>query len=220
MKTFQLTLKLATPFFCKERLTLDALLSAAVFNATGLMGEETAAHIPLAREDGIFKGSSYFCPNTYRHVNVGRVMSLKSERDLSPELFKPQMRGDKYGHVDQKRGEYKSNLDSYPGFSAKEIYFWGVGDPEKTANLIRNFIPGIGKRCNAGAGEIVDVLVFETDDDYSWKTERGDPARPLPVAIWEKIGGRADIPTTPLAISFPSWGAPCVDVVFPMSLVA
>lgn len=218
MTNFKLKLKLAAPFYCSQPLTLDALLSAAIYNATGLQGEETLEHIPLAREEGIFKGSSLFCMPTYRHIVVGRVMSLRMENDLSENLFAP--KGKRYTYIDPVRGDYQCNMSAYPGIESREVYFWGVGDPERTAHLIRNFIPGIGKRCNGGAGEIDEVDWIELEDDYSWKTRTGRPARPLPLALWERLGGDPSAPVAPMAVTLPYWLNEKVVAVFPDSKVA
>lgn len=218
MINFRLTLQLATPFFSQHRITLDSLLSAAVFNATGLQGEDTIPHIPLAMEDGIFKASSIFCIRNYRHSTVGRVMSLRTENDLAAGLFSPNRRGDKYGPIDQQRGDYKANMSAYPGIDAREVYFWGVGNPERVVELILDFIPGIGKRANAGAGQIIAADWLETDSDLSWMTASGHPARPLPVDLWKRIGG-TDMPSAALAVQLPYWQTDKVEAVVPMSLV-
>ncbi|MDK2126248.1 hypothetical protein [Parachitinimonas caeni] len=213
MTPFKLTLELATPFYLSSRLTLDGLLSAAIHHQTGKMGADTLAAIPLDQDQGIFRGSSLFCHPRYRHRRFSRIMSLKSERDLHTELFQPNKRGDRYGVVDQQRGKFKANLDSYFAIEAKEVYFWGVGDSDQTCYLIENYIHGIGKRANTGAGEILSVRAEETDD-FSWVTRKGKPARPLPVEIWNDMG-LAPASTAPLAVVLPYWGTAPVDAVFP-----
>lgn len=222
MTNFKLALQLATPFYCASPLTLDGLLSAAVFNATGLMGSDTIPLIPLESEDGIFRGSSLFCIPSYRHAAVGRIMSLKTENDLSERLFKPNRRDGGYGHIDQQRGDYKANLSAYPGIDSREVYFWGVGDPDKTVSMISEFIPGIGKRASSGAGQIIGVSWVETDEDYSWVTQKGMPARPLPVEIWKQIAPDTSqvIKSMPMAVRLPYWETPQVDAVFPARLIA
>ncbi len=219
MQNFRLKLELGTPFFMTSRLTLDGLLSAAVFYERGLRGKDTIPYIPLEQSDGIFKGSSLFCEPNYRHENFGRIMSLRSERDLRSDLFSPNKRGNKYGPIDQQRGDYKANMSSYAGIAAKEVYFWGVGDPERAAYLIETYIPGIGKRANIGAGQIMSVSWSEVDDDRSWTTRKGTPARPLPLDLWIAMGGDSAAATAPLAITLPYWEEQAVEAVFPVSLV-
>lgn len=214
---FRIKLALATPISLSAPLTLDALLSAAVANATGLEGEATIPHIPLEQKDGIFQGSALFLHPRYRHDVVGRVMALRSERDLSIQLFRPN--GKQYVNVQtDKAKKYANKLSAYPGYRATEVYFYGVGDAERTAYLIANFIPGIGKRATGGAGEILSVSVSETEEDYSWRLPNGTPARPLPVEVWRAAGGDATAPTMPLAVRLPYWETPKVESVFPAGL--
>ena len=213
---FKLTLDLATPFYMRNRLTLDGLLSAAVHNQTGKRGTETLEHIPLAQEHGIFKGSSIFCHPRYRHQRFSRVMSLRSERDLSAALFKPNNRGKKYGDIEQTKGPYKANLDSYDGIESHEVYFWGDGDAERCVFLLEHYILGVGKRANTGAGEIIGIRMQETARDYSWVTAKSTPARPLPAALWYAMG----LPETsraPCKVTLPNQETEAVDAVFPIS---
>lgn len=216
---FKLTLSLATPFYLSQTLTLDGLLSAAVFRKTGLMCQDTVPHIPLSQHEGIFKGSSLFCHPQYRHMIVGRVMALRGKRDLSEDVFSPNKRsGKEYGYIDKQRGPYKSNLDAYPGISAEEVYFWGVGDPQAVDELLRDTIIGIGKRSNAGAGEITALVCDEIEDDFSWVTKKGKPARPLPLSVWCSMG-RETRPSVPMSVTVPYWGSEVVQAVFPESLI-
>jgi hypothetical protein len=211
---FKLTLDLATPFYMRNRLTLDGLLSAAIHNQTGKRGLETVEHIPLAREHGIFKGSSIFCHPRYRHQRFDRVMTLQSERDLSTSLFQPNARGGRYGRIDQRREAYKTNLDSYDGIDVREVYFWGEGDPDRCTFLIEHFIHGIGKRANTGAGQIIGVRAQEIGKDYSWVTPKMVPARPLPAHVWAAMG-LPEALVGPAVVSLPYWETAPVDAVFP-----
>lgn len=211
---FELILELLSPFTMRHPITLDGLLSAAIFNKTGLMGQDTIEHIPLVQENGIFKASSLCLPRTYRPAIVGRLMALRGEGDLSVGAFSPNNRGKRYSPVLQARGPYKNNMSAYRGFSAKEVSFFAVGDPDKVVELIQHYIPAIGKRSNAGAGEISSVSWLPSED-YSWIREDGMPARPLPAALWKKMGGEKDAPVAPLSVTLPYWETPLVEAVFP-----
>lgn len=211
---FRLKLKLATPFSLSSWLTLDSLLSAAVYNATGLVGESTIPYIPLAQRNGIFLGSSLFYGVAHRHAPVGRIMSLRGERDLSVRLFRPN--GKKYVPILPNKGPYKFNMSAYPGIEAREACFWGVGDKDQAAYLISTFIPGIGKRASGGAGAIVSVAVTESETDLSWVRADGTPARPLPIDLWREIAGEATAPVAEIAVRFPYWESEKVPAVFPV----
>ena len=217
---FSVLMKMKTPFCMDYPVTLDALLSVAVYNATGLTEDATIPHIPLIQEQGIFKASSLFCAKTFKNTTIPRVMALRHQNDFAAGLFKPTARGKakqgQYTYIDQQRGKFKANLDSYYAIEASEVYFWGVGDPKQTEYMLQTFIQGIGKRYNGGAGEIDSVTVLTEAEDFSWKTEKQTPARPLPVAIWESIGGAADAPKQEMAVNLPYWKTPKVEAVFPV----
>lgn len=219
---FRLVLSIDTPFVIDHPITLDALLSAAVFRKTGLIGKDTIPHIPLTRERGIFLASSLSIGQRYKHAKVGRIMSLRTENDLSVRLFAPnRKRGSGYMHIDQKRGQYKANMSSYGGIDAHEVTFHAVGDPEACIVLIQNYILGIGKRSNAGAGQISNVryeLLSESGRERAWKTAKGKPARPLPKELWQSISGDKS-PVEPLTVDVPYWDGQVCDAVFPPSLV-
>ena len=216
---FKVTLDLVTPFFMGHVLTLDGLLSAAIYKKTEKYGADAIPMIPLEMEEGIFKGSSMFCHPLYRHQSLGRVMALRGRNDLDVSIFSPNGRGGKnYTYIDQKRNEYKATITEYPGIFSKEVYFWGVGDMKSVEFLLSNFIIGIGKRSNAGAGEIAQVHVEEIDDDYSWITRNGHPARPLPIELWKKLRG-TERPSIPAAVTVPYHNGIEVDAVFPQKRV-
>ncbi|WP_395009075.1 hypothetical protein [Undibacterium sp.] len=215
---FRVKLNILTPFYLSHTLTLDGLLAAAIYNKMGLLGADAIPYIPLDSVSGIFKASSLAFEKRYRLMSFGRIMSLRGENDLSVNVFAPNRRGGKgYVFVDKKRGQYKSNLQTYPGIFSREVFFWGVGDPDKVSHLIKNFILGIGKRCNAGAGEIADVEVTVIDEDLSWITKEGKPARPLPAEVWSslEIEGRKEWPVIPHAVTVPYWSGNLCSAVVP-----
>lgn len=217
---FRLTLTLATPFVMgARRTTLDGLLSAAVFRERGLMGMDTAPYIPLEREHGIFKGSSLFCHPGYTHVEKTVFMRLGLQNDRGPGLFAPFKRGGKYAHIDQVRGEYKANMSKYQAINSREVYFWGVGDPERACSLIQTFIPGIGKRSGAGSGEIIDVRYdLEESQSCAWLSVKEEPMRPMPLWLWSQITGNRPAPVVQHAVDLPYWDSDTVEAVIPLGM--
>lgn len=222
---FKLVIKLATPFvMSRPRTTLDSLLSAAVFRETGLMGADTIAHIPLEREDGIFKGSCAFVSGSYSHTVVQRIMNLRGLADMTDEHFAPQSKGKikRYLPVVVKTGPYKAHMSNYAGIDARTVVFFGKGDPDRVVDLIKNNIPGLGRRANAGAGEILDVswVRVPADHDYPWIMANGSPARPLPLEVWNRISGHRKVPVADLTVQVPYWSGEVVPSVYPLDSVA
>lgn len=202
---FQITAEILTPFHMRHPVTLDALLSAAITNQTGLVDEATIERIPLEMESGIFKASSLQAHRRPVVMQIGRVQALRGPVDLSTRSFAPNAkRGTaSYIAIDRQRGPYKSSIDAYEAISCTSVYWYGVGDPDACHALLTNYLLGIGKRANAGAGELGNIEVFLLDEDYSWVLPNGKPARPLPVDLWNSIGGEAGLPTAPLKVTVP-----------------
>ena len=222
---FKLIIKLATPFvMSRPRTTLDSLLSAAVFRETGLTGADTIPHIPLEREDGIFKGSCAFVSGAYSHATVQRIMNLRGLADMTDEHFAPQSRGKikRYLAVTTQRGPYKANMSNYAGIDARTVVFFGKGDPDRVAEMIRTNIPGLGRRANAGAGEILDVncVKMPAERDCSWVMPNGTPARPLPLEVWNRISGHRKVPVAELTVQVPYWSGHLVQAVYPSEVTA
>lgn len=220
---FKLVIKLATPFAMgRPRTTLDGLLSAAVYRENGTMGADTIPHIPLEREDGIFKGSCAFIAGNYTHSKVQRIMNLNGLSDHTPDHFAPQSKGKvkRYLAISVKRDAYKAHMSNHAAIDARTIVFYGVGDPDRVVELIETNIPGIGKRANAGAGQILGVTWQKMDSDLSWKTESGLPARPLPLNIWNRISASRKVPVADLTVQVPYWNGELVPAVYPMEMSA
>jgi len=149
-------------------------------------------------------------------------MNLRGINDLSEEHFAPQSKGKakRYLAIDVKRGPYKANMSNYAGIDARTVIFYGVGDADRVVELIRNHLPGIGRSANAGAGEIVDVNWKRMTEDYSWITPSGLPARPLPLAVWNKISAFRPVPVADLTVNVPYWNGDLVSAAYPLELSA
>ncbi|AVK02586.1 hypothetical protein CSB93_7004 (plasmid) [Pseudomonas paraeruginosa] len=113
-------------------------------------------------------------------------------------------------------------MSSYAGIDAKTVIFFGKGDPDRVVELIKNNIPGLGRRANAGAGEIIDVswVKVSADRDCSWIMPSGSPARPLPLDVWNRISGHRKMPVADLTVRVPYWSGEAVQAVYPMDTAA
>lgn len=222
MTPFKLVIALASPIIMDISVTLDALLTQAILNSGDYMVEEATELVPLERESGIFKGSCLFCSVDYKVVNVTHISKLTNEDKESRYYSFNGGNLDKDGNYTKyspiiiTTGAYANNMTRYKGKLCKEVYFWGVGDVDKVLYLLRTYITSLGKRFNSGQGQILSIEAYELNNDFSWVTKNGTPARPLPASMWKGKATRIDDRT----ISFPYWEAKNkVPAVFPTSWV-
>ena len=223
MKSFKLNIQIVTPMILSNQMTLDSLLSAAVFAKNGAMGVDTTPHIPLKfnEELDVFHGSCLFLPQSfgYNHRRVSMVGGLRGERDMNTDKIKENRRNG-YGYIDRQRGDYKTNLDHYESIQCREpIYFYGHGDIDSMLELM-GLLVGIGRRAKQGNGQIGEFWADEIDDDYSIVLKDGSPARYVPQDKWDGISSKQDdAPVMLGAHKIPYWGGEESKIVFPNGLV-
>jgi len=205
---------MAPAIISSGRLTLDGLLSAAVYAETGLKGEQTYERIPLARTGEIFHGSSIFVKGAYKETPVTRVGSVTKYCDFRKEEVALQ----------QGKQVMRKNLvpflspvmNNYLGCQADEYIFFGLGNPVEVQRLFDLYIPHIGRGHNRGFGAVDTVDIIEIDQDRSIMLEDGSPARPIPLQFWtDGFYGRVDN-----AMIMPhSWRAPYWETSEPLCVV-
>lgn len=183
---FQVSIRTIAPAIISSgRLTLDGLLSAAVYAETGLQGAQTYDRIPLARTGELFHGSSIFVKGVYKETSVSRVGSVTKYCDFRKEEAFPQQ-GKKV--TNEKMGLFLSPVMSYyQGCQADEFLFFGLGNPDEVQRLFDLYIPHIGRGHNRGFGAIDTVDVSQIDEDRSIMLEDGSPARPIPLQVWTEV---------------------------------
>ena len=214
MSPFKLMVEIRTPFHMRFPVTLDALLIEAKANQTGLPPEQVLAEIPLQQKNGIFQASSMRLERRETRTGVGRVQSLRGDFDQSTLRFSPNKRKKDYSPIDQARGPYKSNLDSYDAISCPWVSWSGVGDAQACRALLQDYLVGIGKRASGGAGEIGTIDIIALDHDQSWMNADGLPARPLSAEQWAAIGG-SPLETTLASVAWPYYNGDRVIAVMP-----
>jgi len=212
MIPFRLNIELGTPVAITGTLTLDALLAKAAFNMTGFTDDRLLELIPLRRHQGIFSGSILRYAGQQKRSTVSFVRRL-ARSDMWSSKYKSNIKrttaagvaGVDYAGIELAKGPYCARLESIQVVESPKAYFYGYGDPDAVVNLIENFLPGIGKRANAGLGEIRSVSWIHSPD-YSLIDKNGHPARPIPVEVWDALE------TTNTKVSDPSIGLRPVDV--------
>lgn len=205
---FRLTIRLRSPvIFSGQHLpTLDALCVAARFRQTDNLTE--MMEIPLVRMDEVFHGSTPILQQPTGRIPV--CQAHKMYRALRREdLDVDGVAWANGSPIDPSRDKrYQSIGSDYPTFRTARssvlnksrdqrlpeepclaLVYDGYGDGEACADLIRDMLPGIGKRADRGYGAIKSVSDPEKiADDRSLTRANGDPARPIPVTLWERLG--------------------------------
>lgn len=179
---------LNTPALLGRRLTLDGLLAGALFSRLQDL-DRALAEIPLKQTNGVFHGSAAFLEGQTAVGSFTVGSSLQINR-LDPETVAPNKNG-KYPTVSLANGEFRNRQTHYVSSTAKAVWFAGLGDPDRTRMLLGE-IDGLGAKRTSGWGEVLSFEVAEVDTldpHYGLKLTDGTPARPVPIDLWDAIGG-------------------------------
>ena len=164
-------------------LTLDSLLSASC----QMFGDDDK-DLPLLQTDGLYHASAgilvgnpisseapFISRMTLRDYADTRILPNNITKKRSNLLIKPKAFPD------------KPRLDRYPLYHYPRMIWFGCGDPDKTLAILSR-LPGIGKRCNSGYGQIGSLSILPLPYDFSIKLPDETPARPIPVSLCPQFG--------------------------------
>ena len=190
------TFAFATAPIVRSACTLDAVLGGEIARGVACL-EAAIRATPLACTDGIAHGSSLLLLGdtgvTGTHWALQRAEAAL-ERLGPGRLPKGRRRTDRF--------RAKNLLSQYPTRVCAGGAWLGTGCVESVRSILA-WIVGIGKRRGAGAGMIApDSLVVEPvdadpatwglvsgPDDPDFATPRLAPVRPLPLALFRRLGG-------------------------------
>lgn len=183
MDKIRVTLSLGSPIVTNGGyMTLDALLAGIIFDQTGDL-EKAHGDIPLANTEGLWHGSAAIVEKT----NVGHmafVANLRAMHDLEHELIAKNKRGEVYRRIGQtRRSDYGAVMNSYRSFTAPEITWYAIGDPDKIEALLKD-VEFIGKRRASGYGQVLGLRI-EPDELDGVIGHFGEPLRPVPVDLFQ-----------------------------------
>lgn len=198
---FAVQIKLASSIIIGQRLTLDAILAALIFERTR---DVEAAHttIPLSKRHGVWSGSAALLEGLAPIRNVSVIQSLRAKLDLTPDMIAAGKRG--YPRIETARGNYRNQMSNYVAHDVETVWFSGHGDVEAVRDLLTG-IHGIGTKRNVGYGKVIKVDVSQIDDDNAGIAfSDGTPARPIPADAWIARNG-IDCDMTAEAYCPPYW---------------
>lgn len=192
MDNFVVRVTLSSSVIATGRLTLDSILAALIYRDTGDI-EKAHRDIPLANTDGVWHGSQAF-------FNFAPIKSISMKRSLLPgEIEEGKFYFEsktKYPYfinqknLDDRQANWRAEVDSYQVIEATEAVWFGRGKTEQVKQLLTN-LHYIGKKGNQGFGQVNNVDILESDDDYSL-VYNGQPARPIPTDVWNRLEQRTD----------------------------
>ena len=196
MRPFVVAFRFATMPVLNGACTLDAVLGGEIARGVADLDEAIGA-TPLACTDGVSHASSLI---VLGDTGVTRTLSVVQRGraavdGLAPgRIPKGRRRTDRFGA--------KNVLNRYPTRLCDGGVWLGTGRLEEVRALLTGVV-GIGKRRGAGVGMIEPgSLVVEPVDadpatwglvtgphDCDFATPRVAPARPLPLALFQRLGG-------------------------------
>ena len=183
LENLQISFHMTQPVINRHFLTLDAVLSRAMYNATGSV-EKALNDLPIKRTEDLYHASSLRLMMPIRYVPVDFVAGLKGEIDLSTMNYSPD--GKKYKIFDDKRNQYKVQMDKYSAQYSSEAVFYVCGDPEKIDQLM-SFIDGLGKKTNQGIGGFHRYAISTIEHDWSLYQETLKVMRPIPKTLFAEL---------------------------------
>jgi CRISPR type IV-associated protein Csf3 len=183
LDTFKVTMNLCSPLVTQGGyMTLDALLAALIFEATGDL-QKAHHEIPLQQTQGVWHGSAANL-TLWHEGRAGFVANLRASHDLDLNLIAQNKQGNTHAKLGlTRRRDYGAVMNSYKTYSASEIAWYGQGDAQAVEQWLRQ-VHFIGKRRASGFGQ-VQSLRIEPDELDGVTGFFGEPLRPVPVELFK-----------------------------------
>jgi hypothetical protein len=186
---FRISAVMSTPVIITAHATLDGLLGALLFDR---LLDVDAAHaaIPIQSTDGLFHASAAQLLGVASTRREGFVAGLRASHDLPIGLVQRNASGDPHRRLGAlRRSDYGNIANTYAARAASVVEWTAEGDGDRVIELLQT-VPAIGKRRNAGYGEVLNWHIEEAEDDGVIGTD-GLVLRPVPVEILGQ--GRAEV---------------------------
>ena len=179
---FLIEAKLDSPLIITDDayLTLDSLLSASLQMIGGPKQD-----LPLDQTAGIYHASAAILVGDSPITGQAPFVSRITNRDCEIPNLHPWTNGKvkkpkKTLHL--KSFPNAARIDKYPLYQYPKVIWFGKGDLDQTRHLL-SCLPGVGKRCNSGFGQVAEFNATQITTDFSLKLPDSSPARPIPVSL-------------------------------------
>ena len=196
MAPFVVSFRFASPPILRGGCTLDAVLGGELACRLASVDEAIRA-TPLARTDGVHHGSALLLLG-----DTGVARPVPVVQNLHAELSRADPGAIAFGRRRVAPGSPKSTLVAYEARVCEAGAWLGTGRLDEVSTILSSVL-GIGKRRGSGWGMIepgsLAVEPVEADPatfglvsgpgDPDFATARIRPRRPLPLDLFERLGG-------------------------------
>jgi hypothetical protein len=186
---FRISAVMVTRVIFTAHATLDGLLGALLFDE---VQEVDAAHaaIPLRATDGLFHASAARLLGVTMAQKIGFVAGLRASHDIAVDQIERNKHGEPHKALGlARRSDFGNVANAYTAHAATVIEWTAEGDGGRVIELLQG-VHAIGKRRNAGFGEVLNWHIEKGEDDGVVGID-GLVLRPIPV---EFLGpGHADV---------------------------
>ena len=186
---FRISAVMASPVIITSHATLDGLLGALLFDA---LQDVDAAHaaIPIRSTGGLFHASAARLLGVTSARKTGFVAGLRAAHDIAVDRVERNKHGEPHKALGlARRGDFGNVASAYTAHAAAVVEWTAEGDGDRVIELLQG-VYAIGKRRNAGFGEVLNWHIEQADDDGMIGAD-GRVLRPIPV---ETLGpGRDDV---------------------------
>ena len=179
MTPFILTINFRTPISAGRLPSLDALLAAEIAKEKG---DDAIENLPLVQTESVWHGSDLFIDAPGIVGQVTKYSHAMRERDDVPDFVSEPKRGFR---------RWKNLEGSYAVQAVSVGVYFGIGDIDAVEAIVRD-VPAIGAHRNDGFG-LIDSYAFDPGPDacplWGLADVSGNPARPVPLEVWEELPG-------------------------------
>ncbi len=183
---FVVTVTLVTPLAGSVPMTLDALLAGELAQWEG--DEAALTSLPLGAMDGTFQASQAYVDAVGIDMKLTKIAMRQSEPNSMPV-------DSIQGPIVTTYNAAKNTLNRYNGRATYTVMFAGVGDIDAVHGILID-VQAIGLRRGDGLGLVATLTIEPVPADptrWGLVTDEGEPMRPVPLPLWRRLGGRADV---------------------------
>ena len=186
---FRISAVMSSPVIITSHATLDGLLGALLFDE---LQDVDAAHaaIPIRSTDELFHASAARLLGVTVSRKIGFIAGLRASHDIDLDLLERSASGGPHKALGlTRRKEFGNVANAYTSHAAAVVEWTAEGDGDRVIELLQG-VHAIGKRRNAGFGEVLNWHIELAEDDGVISGD-GRVLRPIPVAM---LGtGRVDV---------------------------